>query len=82
MENWATATAASTFSGHQKKILDDVVQFSIGDEHVGAVKKDGSLYMWGSNSSGQLNLPGGNYTHSMPFMDASSPAQTTPVTGG
>lgn len=62
-----------------KKILDDVVQFSIGDEHVGAVKKDGSLYMWGSNSSGQLNLPGGNYTHSMPFMDASSPAQTTPV---
>lgn len=62
-----------------KKILDDVVQFSIESDHVGAVKKDGSLYMWGNNASGQLNLPGGDYTHSVPFVGDSSAVQTTPA---
>ena len=62
-----------------KKILDDVVQFSIESDHVGAVKKDGSLYMWGNNASGQLNLPGGDYTHSVPFVGDSPAVQTTPA---
>jgi len=47
-------------------------QASCGGNHIGAIKTDGSLWMWGSNSSGQL---GNNSTNS-----ASSPIQT--VTGG
>lgn len=41
------------------KVLDNVVSVSLStgstyDAHSGAVTRDGSLYMWGCNSSGQL----------------------------
>jgi len=47
-------------------------QVSCGDSHVGAIKTDGTLWMWGNNGSGQL---GDNTTNS-----SSSPVQT--VSGG
>lgn len=40
--------------GTPVKIMDGVSQVSLGDGHSGAVKKDGSLWMWGSNNYGQL----------------------------
>jgi alpha-tubulin suppressor-like RCC1 family protein len=42
------------------KIMDDVVQFSAGENHTCAVKTDGSLWCWGNNSYGQLG--DGTYT--------------------
>lgn len=36
------------------KILDNVKSVSLGNNHSGAVKKDGSLWMWGCNVSGEL----------------------------
>ncbi len=36
------------------KIMDNVDFISLGSSHSAAVTKDGSLYMWGLNSSGQL----------------------------
>ena len=36
------------------KIMDDVVSISAGRTHSAAVKKDGSLWTWGSNETGQL----------------------------
>ncbi len=36
------------------KIMDDVVSVSLSSNHSAAITKDGSLYMWGDNSSGQL----------------------------
>lgn len=44
--------------GNPIKIMDGVTQVSLSsgssDSHSGAVTRDGSLYMWGSNSFGQL----------------------------
>ncbi len=36
------------------KILDHVIAVSLGYCHSGAITQDGSLYMWGSNDSGQI----------------------------
>jgi len=36
------------------KVMDNVIDVSLGDYHSGAITKDGSLYMWGSNSCGRL----------------------------
>lgn len=41
------------------KVLDDVVSVSCGREHTAAIKTDGSLWMWGSDSYGQIGV-GGN----------------------
>ena len=36
------------------KVLDNVAAVSCGGNHAAAIKTDGSLWMWGSNSYGQL----------------------------
>ena len=36
------------------KILDHVIDVSLGGYHSGAITQDGSLYMWGYNSDGQI----------------------------
>ena len=35
------------------QILDDVVRVSLGSSHSAAIKKDGSLWIWGSNWYGE-----------------------------
>lgn len=37
-----------------KKILDNVSSVSLGEGHTAAIKKDGSLWIWGYNACGQL----------------------------
>ena len=37
-----------------EKVLEDVLMVSIGDNHMAAVKTDGSLWTWGNNEYGQL----------------------------
>ena len=39
------------------KILDDVIDVSVGFNHAAAIKSDGSLWTWGQNIQGNL----GNY---------------------
>lgn len=36
------------------KIMDNVVSVILGDRHSAAITTDGSLYMWGDNTSGKL----------------------------
>ena len=49
-----------------KKIMDDVVAVSLGTGYSAAIKRDGSLMMWGDNSYGQ-------------FGNGTTESSTTPV---
>jgi len=35
-------------------IMEDVIAFSVSENHVGAIKSDNSLWLWGNNSGGQI----------------------------
>ncbi len=43
-----------TFKGTENEVF---VQVACGRTHMGAVTKDGKLYMWGSNDMGKLGIP-------------------------
>ena len=36
------------------KVMENVKEISLGNAHSGAIKEDGSLWMWGGNNKGQL----------------------------
>ena len=36
------------------KVMENVKEISLGNAHSGAIKEDGSLWMWGANNKGQL----------------------------
>ena len=36
------------------KVMENVKEISLGNAHSGAIKEDGSLWMWGANDKGQL----------------------------
>lgn len=55
------------------KVLDNVVSVSCGSEHTAAIKADGSLWMWGNDSRGQIGV-GGNVS----FKGDIFTIQTTP----
>lgn len=38
-------------------VMEDVIAVSCGDSHVGAIKSDGSLWMWGATDRGQITIP-------------------------
>jgi alpha-tubulin suppressor-like RCC1 family protein len=46
--------AAPTLSPAQVPGLEDVIFISGGEDHAVALKKDGSLWAWGFNTTGQL----------------------------
>ena len=57
------------------KLMDDVVSISLGYSHSAAIKSDGSLWMWGDNTHGELGIGiTGNALNS-----SYNPIQTTPV---
>lgn len=49
-----TGTSVADFSMNPQKIMDDVVFVDAGQSHIGAIKSDASLWMWGTNKQGQL----------------------------
>jgi alpha-tubulin suppressor-like RCC1 family protein len=57
--------AAPTLSPSQVPGLQDVIYISGGEDHAVALKKDGSLWAWGFNTTGQLG-DGTQNSHSTP----------------
>lgn len=52
--DYNTGNGASTIVNKPRKVMDNVAAVSLGAFHSAAVKKDGTLWMWGSNGSGQF----------------------------
>jgi hypothetical protein len=46
---------------------NDWYEVSVGGAHVGAIKKDGTLWMWGANTTGQLGNPSFSFAVSSPI---------------
>jgi len=59
------------------KVLDDVVAVCCRERTTAAVKKDGTLWMWGQNTGNAFNN-GGKGNHTETFMDMTGVFQTVP----
>ena len=76
----------TNFSQAFTKVMDNVTAVSAGGDHVLAIKTDGSVWIWGSNASGQLGNGGtGNQTATESisttdgFRSYTFPIQTIPL---
>ena len=58
------------------KILDGVTKVAAGTKHTLAIKSDGSLWAWGSNSHGQLGQGTKNYSETPVFIMNSGTQKT------
>lgn len=61
------------------KVMDSVVAVSCGKEHTAVIKSDGSLWMWGSNSYGELGNGGKGNAVIDPDVIGPEIYQTVPV---
>lgn len=87
---WGQLGDSSSIEGRSPedpvKIMDSVAVVSCGGSHTAAVKTDGSLWVWGDNSSGELGLSSVNASLPSQILDGkggafnkSHPIQTVPV---
>lgn len=61
------------------KIMDDVAMVSCGTRHTAVLKKDGSLWLFGSNEFGQIGNDYQGDAEVESFVGTKCPAQTVPV---
>lgn len=61
------------------KIMDNVIAVSCGKRHTAAIQSDGSLWVWGQNSSGQVGNSGEGNDSYLNEMKEEITIQTVPV---
>ena len=70
-------TPVTTFAGGT-----DWKQVACGDQVMGAIKTDGTLWMWGRNNQGQLGINSDNYTSNLYEYNSTKYTPVTTFAGG